>query len=181
KFLRALTYFNLIRIYGDVPLVLHEVTNPEEGLQHIRQPVNDIYKQITDDLTAAEIGLPVAYSGDDVGRVTKGAAKALLGKVLITQHNYAEAALKLKEVIDLKVYALLDNYGEIFNPATVDNTEIIFEVKFKKGGIGEGSSFFNNFSPTGIGNIVTGAGTGQGLNIPTPDLLDAYEENDSRK
>ncbi|MGF1638129.1 MAG: RagB/SusD family nutrient uptake outer membrane protein [Cyclobacteriaceae bacterium] len=181
KFIRALTYFNLVRIYGEVPLVLNEVLDPREGLAHRRQSVDLIYDQIIEDLLDAEEGLSVSYSGMNLGRATKGAAMSLLGKVYMTLGQYADAESKLREVIDLNVYQLLDDYANVFDPANANHAEIVFEVKFKKGGIGEGSSFFNQFSPAEIGNIVTGAGSGLGRNLPTEDLLNAYEANDLRK
>ena len=107
KFLRALMYFNLVRVFGDVPLVLKETTDPAEGYNFDRAAVADVYAQIVKDLTEAEASLPDRYTGADVGRATKGAAKSLLGKVYLTRKQYAEAATKLKEVIDGGVYCLL--------------------------------------------------------------------------
>ena len=81
RFLRALMYFNLVRAFGDVPLVLTEIIDPSEGYAFSRAPVADVYAQIVKDLTDAEGVLAERYTGADVGRATRGAAKSLLGKV----------------------------------------------------------------------------------------------------
>lgn len=180
KFLRALMYFNLVRIFGDVPLVLTEITDPLQGYEYGRAPVGDVYAQITKDLTDAEAVLPASYTGADVGRATRGAAKSLLGKVYLTQKKYAEAAAKLKEVIDANTYALLPSYADLFKAANKNNRESVFEVQYKKGNLGEGSPWANAYAPENSGNAVIQFGGG-GNNQPTPDLINSYEATDARK
>lgn len=180
KFLRALMYFNLVRVFGDVPLVLTEITDPLQGYEFSRAPVADVYAQIILDLTDADAALPVSYTGTDVGRATNGAAKSLLGRVYLTQKRYADAAAKLKEVIDRGTYSLQPNYADLFKPATKNGRESIFEVQFKKGNIGEGSGFANAYAPENSGNAVIAFGGG-GNNRPTPDLDNSYEAGDPRR
>lgn len=180
KFLRALMYFNLVRVFGDVPLVIKEITDPQEGYQYGRNPVAEVYTQIEKDLTEAETALPVTYTGTNVGRATRGAAKALLGKVLLTQRKYAPAASKLKEVIDAGTYDLLANYADVFRASGKNHRESIFDVQYKKGNLGEGSPFANAYSPENSGNAVIQFG-GDGNNQPTPDLINSYESGDLRK
>ena len=180
KFLRALMYFNLVRYFGDVPLILTEITDPLQGYNYGRTPATDVYTQIVKDLTDAETVLPVSYTGTDIGRATAGAAKSLLGKVYLTQKNYASAAAKLKEVIAPGTYSLLPSYANLFTPANKNSRESIFEVQYKKGNIGEGSSYANSYAPTNSGNAVIAFGGG-GNNIPTADLERSYEANDPRK
>ncbi len=180
KFLRALMYFNLVRFFGDVPLILTEITDPLQGYDYGRTPVADVYAQIIKDLSEAEAVLPAAYTGADVGRSTSGAAKSLLGNVYLTQKNYASALSKLKEVIDAGTYSLLPNYADLFKPANKNSKESIFEVQYKKGNIGEGSNYANNYAPTNSGNAVIAFGGG-GNNIPTADLESSYEPGDLRK
>ncbi len=179
KFLRALMYFNLVRVFGDVPLVLKEIADPAEGYDYGRAPVSEVYTQIIKDLSESEGSLPDRYTGVDVGRITKGAAKALLGKVYLTRKQYNEAATKLKEVIDGGVYDLLPNYADIFKAANKNHKESIFDIQYKKGSIGEGSSFANTFAPENSGNSVIQFGGG-GNNQPTADLVNAYEKGDLR-
>ncbi|WP_080058920.1 RagB/SusD family nutrient uptake outer membrane protein [Spirosoma aerolatum] len=180
KFLRALVYFNLVRTFGDVPLVLKAISNPDEGYEYGRSPKADVYAQIEKDLTDAEGVLPVSYATAEVGRATKGAAKALLGKVYLTEKKYAQAVAKLKEVIDLGVYDILPNYADVFKVSNKNNKESVFDVQYKSGGAGEGNSWPNSFAPENSGNAVIAFGGG-GNNQPTADLINAYEPGDKRK
>ncbi|WP_421829601.1 RagB/SusD family nutrient uptake outer membrane protein [Larkinella sp.] len=180
KFLRALMYFNLVRVFGDVPLVVKEVVDPQEGYTYGRTPVADVYAQIIQDLTDAEGVLDVSYTGANVGRATRGAAKSLLGKVYLTQRKYAEAAAKLKEVIDAGTYDLLPSYASVFQASGKNHRESIFDVQYKKGSIGEGSGFANAYAPENSGNAVIQFGGG-GNNQPTADLIAAYEPGDLRR
>lgn len=180
KFLRALMYFNLARVYGDVPLVVEEITDPQQGYAFGRAPVSEVYAQIVKDLSEAETALPASYTGADVGRATRGAARALLGKVYLTQRRYADAAAKLKEVIDAGTYDLLPNYADLFRAANKNSRESLFEVQYKKGNLGEGSPFANAYAPENSGNAVIQFGGG-GNNQPTADLIAAYEPNDPRR
>ena len=180
KFLRALVYFNLVRTFGDVPLVLKSITNSDEGYNYSRNPKTEVYTQIEKDLSEAETVLPATYTGADIGRATKGAAKALLGKVYLTEKKYAPAVAKLKEVIDLGVYTLLPNYADVFRVANKNNKESVFDVQYKSGGSGEGNPWPNSFAPQNSGNAVIAFG-GDGNNQPTNDLISAYEPGDLRK
>ncbi|MEP6736037.1 MAG: RagB/SusD family nutrient uptake outer membrane protein [Chryseolinea sp.] len=183
KFLRALMYFNLVRVFGDVPLVLKEITDTNEGYTYGRTPVSQVYDQIIMDLLDAESLLPQIYTGRNVGRATSGAAKALLGKVYLTLNKYSDAAAKLNEVVDLEnagVYGLLLNYADVFQPANKNGKETVFSVQYKKGNLGEGSGFANLYAPQVSGNAVI-LFSGDGNNRPTADIENAYEEGDIRK
>lgn len=184
KFLRGLMYFNLVRIFGDVPLVVKVINNPQEGYTYGRNPSTEVYTQIISDLTDAEAVLPHEFIGADIGRATKGAAAALLGKVYLTQKRFDLAVPQLKKVIDnvvLNKYQLLPTYAGVFGIANENNRESIFEVQFKKGSNGEGSPFTNQFAPIGSGTAVVSIGNPLGQNIPTADMNSAYEANDIRK
>jgi len=180
KFLRALMYFNLVRVFGDVPLVLKEIVDPQEGYTFGRSPATEVYAQIQKDLTEAEAVLPVTNTAANVGRATKGAAQALLGKVLLTQRKFGEAAAKLKQVIDAGTYELLPNYADVFRASNKNHKESIFDVQYRKGNIGEGSPFANAFAPENSGNAVVPFGGG-GNNQPTVDLINSYEPGDLRR
>jgi starch-binding outer membrane protein, SusD/RagB family len=184
KFLRALMYFNLVRIYGDVPLVTTIISNPQEGYSYGRETTAKVYSQIIEDLMEAEQNLPFEFTGADIGRATKGAAMGLLGKVYLTQKNWPLAAQKLKELIDASgqtKYQLLANYSNLFGAANENNRESIFEVQFRKGATGEGSPYTNQFAPIGSGTAVVSVGNPLGQNIPTSDMSNAYETGDVRK
>lgn len=184
RFLRALMYFNLVRIFGDVPLVTEIISNPEDGYKYKRESVENVYNQIINDLKDAESILSYEYTGVDIGRATKGAAMSLLGKVYLTQNKWELAAQKLKEVIDqtnLNKYQLLPAYASVFGIANENGRESIFEVQFKKGANGEGSPFTNQFAPIGSGTAVVAIGNPLGQNIPTANMNNTYEANDLRK
>ena len=188
KFIRALMYFNLVRVYGDVPLVLKEISI-SESYDILREPKENVYNQIIADLKEAQ-GLPVSYSTAEDGRATQGAAKALLADVYMTLHKYAEAETILAEIINSGRYGLLENtpgslnidgYKNVFSPVNHNSKEGIFEIQFLKGGYGEGSNYANNFAPENSGtNVVAVGGTG-GNNIPEMDIYNAYEEGDLRR
>ena len=185
KFIRALMYFNLVRVYGDVPLVLKEISI-SESYDILREPKENVYNQIIADLKEAQ-DLPVSYSTAEDGRATQGAAKALLANVYMTLHKYAEAET---EIINSGRYSLLENtpgslnidgYKNVFSPVNHNSKEGIFEIQFLKGGYGEGSNYANNFAPENSGtNVVAVGGTG-GNNIPEMDIYNAYEEGDLRR
>jgi hypothetical protein len=179
KFLRAFVYFELVRTFGDVPLVTKPLTsNLPEAYEYGRDPAAAVYAQIEKDLVEAGTDLPVSYSGADIGRATSGAAKALLGKVLLSQRKFAEAATRFKEVIDLGVYDIVP-YADVFDPAKKNGKEAVFEIQFAAG-MGGGNPWPNSFAPQNSGNAVINFGGG-GNNRPTQDLIDAYEEGDIRK
>ena len=188
KFIRALMYFNLVRVYGDVPLVLKEISI-SESYDILREPKENVYNQIIADLKEAQ-DLPVSYSTAEDGRATQGAAKALLADVYMTLHKYAEAETILAEIINSGRYSLLENtpgslnidgYKNVFSPVNHNSKEGIFEIQFLKGGYGEGSNYANNFAPENSGtNVVAVGGTG-GNNIPEMDIYNAYEEGDLRR
>ena len=188
KFLRGLMYFNLVRIFGGVPLVTSNV-QITDAYAIARSSQAETYAQIIKDLTDAET-LPASYTGNDVGRSTSGTVKALLGTVYMTMKDYAKGETKLAEVISSGKYSLLENtagslnitgYERIFDPTNHNHKESIFDVQFKKGGFGEGSGFANNFAPENSGTSVVTVGSTGGNNIPTEDMNNAYELGDLRK
>lgn len=131
-FIRALTYFNLVRMFGDLPLV-DEVISLDQARKLKRTEAELIYSErIIPDLTMAMNMLPTKYSGADIGRATRGAAMSLLGKVYLTIHDYANAELVLSQVIAAGEYSLLENFADIFNPDNANHKESIFEIQFEK-------------------------------------------------
>ncbi|WP_100076787.1 RagB/SusD family nutrient uptake outer membrane protein [Chryseobacterium camelliae] len=174
KFLRALMYFNLVRVFGDVPLVTKETTNVNDYFGQGRTPVSDVYAFIEKELKDAIPLLPAATT--QKGRVTKAAALGILGKVLITENKYSDALPYLSQIDGLG-YSLLSDVSKIFDVTNKNNTEIIFDVQFASGinGNSEGSPAFQLFSPSGT---VAGA---KGHNLPTKEIYNLYAGNDQRK
>ena len=183
RFLRAYYYFNLTRIFGDVPLVLKEVTTPEEAFTTaVRVPEAQILTALIDDFKVAIAKLPAKYAVSDIGRATSGAAKALLGEVYMSQKNYTAAADILKSIEAEGGYSLNANYADNFKRK--NTSESIFEVQYAEGVGARWSTFTYSFAPFNSGTLSTGfalgAGSSAGWNIPTQNLIDAYEPTDRR-
>jgi hypothetical protein len=129
-FLRAVAYFNLVRCYGDVPLLEHEVTSVK-GLAVSRTPLAQVYALIVSDLQKADSALPPSYSASDVGRATSGAAQALLAKAYLTQQDWLKAAQTAGQIITNGRYTLLANWKDNFRIALkLTNSESIFEINY---------------------------------------------------
>jgi uncharacterized protein YceK len=182
KFHRALHYFNLVRLYGDVPLVLTE-SKSLEGLVVPRESVSNVYAQIEADLKDAESVLPKSYPAADVGRATQGAAKGILAKVYLTRAGtdagspyWAQAAAKSKEVIELGVYDLHANFADAFALSARGGKENIFEIQYltdvKGHGLGRGY---------GVRSAPIYPGTGSGIARPTESLFKLFVDTDKRK
>ncbi|HLR32967.1 MAG TPA: RagB/SusD family nutrient uptake outer membrane protein [Fodinibius sp.] len=183
-FLRAFHYFHLVRLYGGVPLVLEELETTDEAFSE-KASVEEVYTQIVKDVNSATELLPERYSsGSDIGRATKGAALTLLGEVHMTRGAFGEAITALEEVTRLD-YELLDSYEEVFDPASKNHAESIFDVQFSAGIEDEESRFIYRFAPFNSGEDIIGfsdlSTSEAGYNIPTHDMVDAYEEGDARK
>jgi starch-binding outer membrane protein, SusD/RagB family len=183
RFLRAYYYFNLARVFGDVPLILKEVTTPEEAFTTAaRVPEAQVFAAVIDDFKAAITKLPAKYPASDAGRATSGAAKTLLGEVYMSQKNYTAAADILKTIEAEGGYSLNTNYADNFKRK--NTAESIFEVQYAEGAGGKWSTFAYSFAPFNSGTLATGfalgAGSAAGWNIPTQDLINAYEPNDRR-
>ncbi|MES2773823.1 MAG: RagB/SusD family nutrient uptake outer membrane protein [Bacteroidota bacterium] len=182
KFLRALYYFNLVQLYGDLPLVTEPIVG-EAAYAMKRSPKADVYKQITDDLKAAAADLTEPGAEPAKGRATKGAAKSLLGKVYLTMGDKPNATLVLKDVVDnygVSKYDLLPAFTSLWgNTAAHKNTkESIFEVQYL-GGVGNPySQFWPAFAPFENFTITKYGG---GMNMVTDDLFNEYEATDPRK
>ncbi len=183
RFLRASYYFNLTRVFGDVPLILKEVNSPEGAFATApRVAEAEVYKAIIDDFTVAASKLPAKYAAADLGRATSGAAKTLLAKVYLTQKNYTAANDLLKNIEAEGGYQLNANYADNFKKK--NTAESIFEIQYVEGPGGKSSNFAYSFAPFNAGSSVTGfalaSGAAAGWNIPTQDLIDTYEANDKR-
>lgn len=131
RFLRALYYFNLVRLYGDVPLLLADQTRlPIDQLQVPRTPTEEVYAQIIEDLNES-VNLFKEGSTGEAGRATEGASKALLSKVYLTKRDWSNSISFAEEVIDGPYgYVLLSDYAKIFLPAYKNGKEHIFSAQF---------------------------------------------------
>ncbi len=174
KLLRALMYFNLVRIFGDVPLVTQETTDVNSYFGQSRTPANEVYNFVEGELKEAITLLPATAA--QKGRATKGAALGILGRVLMTRNKFSEALPYLSQIDGLG-YSLLSDVTKIFDVTNKNNAEIIFDVQFASGlnGNSEGSNAFQLFSPSGT---VSGA---KGHNLPTKEVYNLYSSADKRR
>lgn len=191
-FLRGLYYFQLVRIFGGVPVV-HDVLDSAERWIQPRAATEEVYESIISDLKAAEGMLyeKHEYEAEDLGRATKGAACALLAKVNLYRHDYDEAYKWSKKFIDehytTGLYRLLDDYAENFTLAGENGIESIFEIQYMAeptSDYGEGFGFARGT----FTSILTrprmsslGSNSGWGWNHPTQNLYDEFEEGDARR
>ena len=183
RFLRGYYYFNLTRIFGDVPLILKEVTSPDEAFATATRIAEaQVLTAAIDDLKSAITKLPAKYAVADLGRATSGAAKAVLGEIYMSQKNYAAAAEILRGIEVDGGYALNANYADNFKRK--NTSESIFEVQYTEGVGSKWSTFIYSFAPFNSGTLATGyalgAGSAAGWNIPTQDLISTYEPSDKR-
>lgn len=185
-FLRAKYYFDLVRAYGDVPLVVKAPTAPGDALIP-RTAAALVYAKVEEDLVAAFSELPESYSGADVGRATKWAARGLLAKVYLTEGKMADAATAAREVINSSGKRLWPNYADNFKVETENGQESLFEVQYINGNNFENYGYTNNglgfcgnefFAPRGQGLVPQG---GYGFNIPEPNFVNGYETGDRRR
>lgn len=170
-FIRSMLYYHLAVIFGNVPLVTAEVTAPQ-NMNLNQVSADQVFAQIATDLTAAEGLLPTT------GRVSSGAAAALLGRVYLQAGDNASAVAPLKRVVASNVYSLEANYADIWGPANEGSSEILFQVEFMSGNVGEGSSFTDMFTESGVAG---GVGGGVAPQTVTQDFIDSYEAGDLRQ
>ncbi|MBD0255644.1 MAG: RagB/SusD family nutrient uptake outer membrane protein, partial [Cytophagales bacterium] len=166
RFIRALNYFHLVRMWGDVPLVLTTIT-PLEAYKLGRTPTAEVYAAIEEDLRFAAATLPATYPPAEAGRATLGAAKSLLGKVYLTEKKFSAAAGILSEVVASGTYRLIDKVADVFSVGNENNAELIFAVRFSKTIAGEGHGLHPVY------DILN-------LNLD-PALLAAYAPTDQRR
>jgi hypothetical protein len=171
KFLRALSFYHLLSLYGDVPLVTSYL-NPDE-LKLKRDPVSEVWSQIESDLISAT-NLPLTAES---GRITSGAAYSLLGKVYLTEQKYDAANFAFHKVISSGHYQLVPDYGSIFRHEGENNIESIFEIQHKSDIVSGGSM--------GTSSVVwrlprDNGQPGWGFDAPTNNLLNEFEDGDPR-
>ena len=133
-FVRAICYFNIVRLWGPVPMR----SKPIENSNDTALPLSDekaIYDQIISDLLICEKNLPDKVAESKAGRATAGAAKLFLAEVYLTQKDYTKAREKAKEVIDNKAkygYNLVTSLNTLYSPTAATNSEEVFAIKFSQ-------------------------------------------------
>lgn len=174
RFIRALVYFNMVRLWGDMPIITRTIDANETNMFQ-RKPASEVYSTV--------IIPDLEFAGNNLPDMTKGkanamAAKALLAKVYLTLGRHAEAKTLLATLINMSAPAkssvsgvgLASDYSSIFSESTKWNSEILFAVQFNSTS-GEGQTFSYDFSVFG-GN--------SGLNTPTPPFAEECESDPVR-
>lgn len=174
RFLRALCYFDMVRAWGDIPLVTEPLTI-SDAYKAGRTPETGVYNQIVADLEFAAEKLPAKASQRFVGAANQEAANTLLGKVYLTMGNKTKAAESLQKVYGK--FSLVP-YADLWNKTKKNGTESIFEIQFKGGKSNPYSSYWAMFTP--LDNRIVTA-WGGGMNQVSSDLWNAYEAGDIRR
>jgi hypothetical protein len=171
KFLRSWYYFMLVNIYGDVPVVLTPL-NPNQ-LQIAQSPASQIYSTVIQPgLRDAINQLPPSYQGPDIGRVTSGAATALLAESYLYQQNWDSAMIYSLEVISSGRYSLMPIYRQDFDADHKNNPESVFEVQMLSGQVPATGNALNQWFAPAVDN-------GYYFDAPTQSFVDEFEKSDS--
>ena len=185
RFLRAYYQFELVKWFGGIPLKgdMRFKLGDEKTIP--RSPIADVYASIESDLNYAINNLNVNPS--QVGRVTKGAAQALLGKIYLYQNKFQQAANVLDNVINDGNYSLVSDYATIFENNNENNVESVFEIQYtdtqgagfeclqcSEGNVAVGFNGIRNFN----GPLFD---SGYSFNIPTSEAFNSYQPGDKRR
>ncbi len=191
-FVRSLIYFDMVRAWGDVPLVLKVIT-PEQSYDYLRERKDLVYKQIIADLNYCKNTLPDKYTGSNVGRITKGGATGVLAKIYLTLGDKDKAEKELREIVASGIYSLDANGNGIvnsedylfnFQAATKNSKESVLEVQYLAGVNASNSNHQEYYAPWHFAFHLPGSTEnllGQGFNTPTDDIFNEFEANDPRK
>lgn len=193
RFLRAYYHFELVKWFGGLPIKDYDAAllgsgkrfAPGDELSIARYSAQEVYALIESDLIFAVNNLD--YNAPQVGRVTKGAAEALLGKAYLYQDKFSEAATILDNVINNGPYQLATSYETMFENEGENNVESVFEVQYTDA---EGAGF--GCLQCSEGNVAVGFNSirnhtgptydsGYSFNVPTQEAVDSFEDGDSRK
>lgn len=177
KFVRAYSYFRLVRAFGAVPLRTHVAKNESE-YKIPRTPADQIYAQIEKDLNEAAAVLPAKYNAANAGRATKGAALTLHAKVAMYLKKWNDVLSYTNTVMGLG-YSLLPDYEKVFRIENENSSESIFEIQCSLV-IGNADASNSQYSQVqGVRGVDAG---GWGFNVPSADLANnAYETGDPRR
>lgn len=176
KFIRAYSYFRLVRAFGDVPLRLNV---PKDASEYNipRTPKEQVWAAIEQDLTDAA-SLPASYTGADLGRATSGAVLALHAKVALYLQKWSDVVNYTKQVMQSGRYSLFPNFEKMYRVENENCSESIFEIQcayLPNNTSASNSQYCQIQQPRGSFN-----GNGWGYNVPTTDLVNEFEPNDPR-
>lgn len=192
KFARAMFYFDLVRLFGGVPIVTATISLGE-SYKVSRASVQETYDLIVGDLKDAASLLPDTYASTDNGRATKWAAKAYLGKVYLFRSGFPLnkgewdlARQAFSEVIGSHKFQFFTNYADIYSFTNESKAQQVFSIQFKAGADGNGNPFPTRNAPNDIipGTVAQGGIPfgGSPFNLfVSADLVNSFEPGDLRK
>lgn len=175
KFIRAWFFYNLVTMFGGVPLADHVLAPSEYNMP--RATAAEVWSLIENDLKDAAAALPLRsqYAPQDLGRITKGAAQALLAKAYLWQKRYADAQIQAEAVISSNQYSLEADYARIFTQAGQNGSESVFEIQYMNASGGNwGRNNANEGTFTNVFQRARGQFEGFGFNIPTQNFVDEF-------
>ena len=188
-FIRAYYYFTLVKMFGDVPLFADRRLSLSDSRSLQRSPKAEVYKQIETDLTAAIAVLPAVQQ--QKGRITKYAAQALLGKVLIYQGKFDAAAPVLESIITSNAFSLVTDFASMYLASGENGPESVFEIQYSNASPyyhwpgynrGQGNYAVQQCGVRGLnGTNAMPYAAGWSTNLPTQNLANAYAAGDLRK
>ncbi|MFI5137205.1 MAG: RagB/SusD family nutrient uptake outer membrane protein [Sphingobacteriales bacterium] len=176
KFVRAYSYFRLLRAFGNIPLVLKAPVTPQE-LNPKQAPAAAVWAAIEADLNDAAAGLPATYGSADIGHATKGAALALHAKVALYQNKWSDVKTYTEQVTTLGIYSLFPDFEKMFRTQNKNNSESIFELQMI---LIPGNAAASNSQYSQVQGVRGSTGGGWGFNNPSQDLINEFEANDPR-
>lgn len=180
-FIRALMYYEAVRAFGDVPLLLEPTENIAQSYV-ARTTKETVYQTIITDLEYAEENLTTTYRSGD-GRPTPLGATSMLARVYLNMEEFALCAEKAKEVIDSQEYQLWEDFADIWKIANMNQREVIHSIQFS-GTLSEGfkpNQYLVRLLPSGLDKEGEGPENGQGWEVPTEDLLNSFVPLDRRR
>ena len=188
---RSLIYFNMVRVWGGVPLIT-EVVSVDEAYEYLRESPDKIYEQIVTDLNFAKNTLPETYSGDDIGRLTKYGAAAVLAKVYLTRGNKTAAKTELEFIINSNRFSLdanndgtidMDDFRHLFAAGTKNCKASVLEAQYMSGVNAFNSEHQHAYTPFHTAFHLPGhtlTRRGEGRLTPTDDIITEFENGDPR-
>ncbi|GAA5221681.1 RagB/SusD family nutrient uptake outer membrane protein [Membranihabitans marinus] len=183
RFLRAFTYFNLVRLFGDIPYIDKAVVDPEAVGEISKTSATVVYEKIIEDLNFAIDHLPMNHIQNVRSRPSKGTAHTMLADVYLTLSNWQEAYNHAKYVIDnanTLGYGLIDDYQTLYKATEQDGlAEHVFAIDFKGN---EGSWPYNVDShPAFTGTGGSDDMEGWDVEVPSMAVYDTWDDRDYRK
>ncbi|TDQ77127.1 RagB/SusD family nutrient uptake outer membrane protein [Sphingobacterium yanglingense] len=175
KFIRALFYYRLVTYFGGVPLI-DTPLDASSNLQIPRAKATEVWAFVEKDLQEAKVDLPIRWDAKNVGKVTSGACKALLGKAFLWQKKYPNVITVTEELFDEQRYKLLDEYRSVFMESNENNDEILFSTQFKESVDAEGNNLVKRTAPRGAPAEFTGGQAWSNF-VPQQHWVNSHEKD----